>query len=102
MVLYMPPCRMIPKSCAPSAENFVQCVFVDEFLCGWPALVNFLLLVLEACRGKDDAADVANWIFHGVFQGEFRADVVFGDEAAVDVAGADAQFEHYGRVGCFG
>ena len=31
-----------------------------------------------------------------------RADVVLRGEAAVDVAGADAQFQHHGRVGGFG
>ena len=83
-------------------KNFVQSLFVNVFLCGWPALVNFLLFVLEACRGEDDAAHVANRIFHRIFQGEFWADIVLGDKAAVDVAGADAQFEHDGSVRCFG
>ena len=83
-------------------KNFVQSFFVNVFLCGRPALVNFLLLVLEARRGEDDAADVANGFLHCVFQGEFWADIVLGDEAAVDVAGADAQFEHDGSVRCFG
>ncbi len=101
-MLYIPPCRMMPKSCAPSANISFSPCFVDEFLRGGPALVDFLLLVQEARRRQDDAADVANGILHGIFQGEFRADVVLGDEAAVDVAGADAQLEHDGSVRCFG
>ena len=87
-----------PEVAHVGREPLVQPAFADEAQRGGPALRDLLLLV-EIARGRQhDAARVAHGVLDGVLQRVGRADVVGGDEAAVDVARADAQFEHHRRV----
>jgi hypothetical protein len=72
-------------------------VLDDELLRGRPALGHLFLLVQEAGRRQHDAVHVAARLLDRVLQREHGPDVVLGHEAAVHVAGADAQFQHHRR-----
>ncbi len=83
-------------------EEFVELALLDELHRGRPALLDLLVLVLEARRRQHDAADVALGLLQRVLDREGRATVVGGDELAVHVAGAHAQLQHHGRVARLG
>ena len=75
---------------------------MHELDCGGPAALELLLLVRERRRRQHDAVDVAHRIFQRLTQSEFRTLIVLGHEMSVHVTGADADFEHDGRVGRLG
>ena len=84
------------------AEKFVEFAFLDKFDRRRPALLDFLALVQIRGRRQHDAFGIAARIFQRFAQREARLLVVLGDEAAVDVTGADTDFEHHRRVRDFG
>ena len=84
-----------------AGKIFVQAALADEFHRGRPALVDLVLLMHERGGRQHDAIDVAHRIFQRLAHGEFRLLIVFRNEAAMHVAGADAQFQHHRGVRCF-
>ena len=80
-------------------EEFVQLVLLDEAQGRGPAALDLVLLVDISCRRQRDAVDVALGLGQRVHAPEFRPHIILGDEAAIDVAGADAQLQHHRRVG---
>ncbi len=56
------------------SEKFIQRVFLNEPLRRGPSLLNLLLLVHEAGRRQNDAAGVADRVFHRVLQRELRGE----------------------------
>ena len=91
----------MPMSSASPSKNSLRLVLGDEAHGGGPALLDLLPLVQVARRRQHDAAGVAHRLFQRVLEGEARPHIVAGGEAAVDVAGADAQLQHHRRVGGF-
>ena len=83
-------------------EELVEPVVLDELHRRRPALLDLLALVQIAGRRQHDAVGLASGLFDGVLEREGGAPVGLGDEAAVHVAGADAQLQHHRRVGRLG
>ncbi len=96
----MTPTSPLPLSWA--VEELVQTAFLYEPHRGRPALFDLLLLVHEARRRQHDALRVAPRFVGRLRQGERGLAVVLGDEAAVHVAGADAQLQHHRCVAGLG
>ena len=92
----------MPTSARLGAEEFVELALLDEFDRGRPALLDLLALVQIRGRRQHHALGIAARMFQRFAQREARLLVVLGDEAAVDVAGADAHFQHDRRVRRFG
>ena len=80
------------------AKEFVELALLDEFDGGRPALLDLLALVQIRRRRQHDPLGVAARLLQGFAQRKARLFVVLGDETAVDVAGADAHFEHDRRM----
>ncbi len=77
------------------AEGLVESVALDEIDSRWPALFQLLLLVGIGSRWQHDAVDVALCVLQRVARGKGRAHVVLTDEAAVHVAGPNADLQHH-------
>ena len=84
-----------------AGEGFVQATIADEVHRVGPAFVDLVLLVHEGGGRQHDAVDVPHRVFQRFADGVFRLLIVFGDETAMHVAGADAQFQHDRGVGGF-
>jgi hypothetical protein len=75
-------------------------LLLDEAHGGRPALLDLLLLV-QVARGRQHyAVGVAHGMLQRVLERERGPRIVAGSEAAVHVAGADAQLQHDGGVRC--
>ncbi len=79
-------------------KGLVQTVLGDEADGGGPPLLDLLLLMDVGRRRQHDAADVADRILHRLLERKGGTAVVARREAPVDMAGADAQFQHDGGV----
>ncbi len=79
-------------------EELVEPTLLDEALRRRPALLDLLALVQETGRRQHDAVDIALRRGQCLVDGKGRAAVVLGNEAAVHMAGADAQLQHHRRV----
>ncbi len=80
-------------------EDLVELVLLDEAHGGRPALLDLFAFVQVARRRQDYAVRVAHGVLERVLERKRRARIVARGEAAVDMAGADAQLEHHRRVG---
>ena len=81
-----------------AVEELVELVLLDEAHRRRPALLDLLLLVQVARGRQHDAVGVAHGMLERVLEREGRPHIVAGGEAAVDVAGADAQLQHHRGV----
>ena len=66
-----------------------------------PALLNLFLFVDKTGRREHDSPHVAQRVFHGVTEGEFRAHIVLRNEPSVHMASANPQLQHHRRIGGF-
>ena len=82
-------------------EELVQAALLDEADRRRPALVDLFLLVRVGRRRQNDPVGGAPRRRQRIARRERRAPVGAGGEAAVDVAGADAQQQHHRRVARF-
>ena len=81
-------------------EELIETLLLDEAHGGRPALLD-LVPFLQVARGRQhDTVGVAHGALERVLQRKVRPRIVAGSEAAVDVAGANAQLQHHGRVRC--
>ena len=91
-----------PKIAFRTVYEFVEPVFPDEAHGGRPALLGLLAFLLVGVGRQDDARWVALRRIERVRGRERRPAVVAGDKAPVQMAGADAQHQHYRRIAGLG
>ena len=91
-----------PEFAFRTVYEFVELVFLNEAHRRRPALFGLLAFVLVGVGWQDDARRVALRRVKGVCGGERRPAVVAGDEAPVQMAGADAQHQHHRRIAGLG
>ena len=85
-------------SLASPSKNSLSLCLLDEAHRGRPALLDLVLLVQVARGRQHDAVGVAHRVVQRIVQRERRPHIVARREAAVDMAGADAQLQHHRRV----
>ena len=88
----------MPTSPSAGAENLVELMLLDEFDRRRSPPLKLLPFVQERSRRQHNPVDVTHRIFQRLAQSEFRLLIVLGDELSVNMAGADAHFEHDRRV----
>ena len=89
----------MPISDASPSKNSLSLLSLMNLHRRRPADIHLFLLVLVGEGRQRIAGDVAHRIFERVHAREFGPHVVLGDEAAIDVAGADAKLQHHRGIG---
>ena len=85
-----------------TVDEFVELVVPDEAHRRGPALIGLLAFLLVGVGRQDDARRVALRRIERVSGRVRRTAVVAGDESPVQMAGADAQHQHYRRIAGLG
>ena len=85
-----------------AVKLFVQLVFLDELDCSWPAYFYLVLLLRVGRWRQADAAEVELGVFNEIPARVRCRTIGLGGEAALDMAGANAQLQEHRRTGRFG
>ena len=91
-----------PQPALGAVDELIQFALPDEAHRGRPAPLRLFLFLRVGMGRQDDARSIAPWRVQRVACGERRPPVIAGNEAAVEVAGADAQHQHHRRIAGLG